>query len=47
MSEFEGKADVQQIRVIALVMITVRPEPANGLNRSRGKGWQYLSLSVH
>jgi hypothetical protein len=29
MSEFGGKADVQQIRVIALVTITVLPEPAN------------------
>ena len=29
MSEFGGRADVQQIRVIAPVMITVLPESAN------------------
>ena len=28
MSEFGSKADVQQIRVIALVVINVLPEPA-------------------
>jgi hypothetical protein len=29
MSEFGGGADVQQIRIIALVMITVLPSSAN------------------
>jgi hypothetical protein len=29
MSELGGRADVQQIRIITLVMITVIPEPAN------------------
>jgi len=28
MSEFGGGTDVQQIRIIAVVMITVLPEPA-------------------
>jgi hypothetical protein len=27
MSEFGGRTDIQQIRIIALVMITVLPEP--------------------
>ena len=38
MSEFGSKADLQQIRIIALVMITVLLGSANGLNRSRGSG---------
>jgi hypothetical protein len=47
MSEFGGKADVQQIRIIALVMITVLPEPATfGPSRTISEG-QLCSITGH
>jgi hypothetical protein len=38
MSEFGGRTDVQQIRVIAVVMITVLQGSARGLNHYRDSG---------